>query len=193
MKKKKQKKAGSKKEDKSESASEPGKDEPADATTEAAPNVVEKPEENVDESKEQEDTVPETTPDSRQRQPSLSLQSKMRSSSFRQSAGGSPTPGFAVSPDGGTAPDIYRKQAARIEELEKENKRLAKEASDGERRWKKAEEELEDLREADDSTDVKPGAASSPGSDAELEKLVWNISSQLGHGCITIANRCAEI
>lgn len=72
------------------------------------------------------------------------------------------------SPDGDTAPDIYRKQAARIEELEKENKRLAKEASDGERRWKKAENELEDIRDADGDSKVPAPA----GSSEEVEKLV---------------------
>ncbi|KAI1151013.1 hypothetical protein F4825DRAFT_462956 [Nemania diffusa] len=74
---------------------------------------------------------------------SLSQQSKLRSSSFRQ---GPLSPTF---PEGETAADIYRKQVARIDDLEKENKRLAKEASDAERRYKKAEEELADLQEAD--------------------------------------------
>lgn len=56
---------------------------------------------------------------------------------------------MSPSGDGESAPDIYRKQVARIEELERENKRLLKENSDGEKRWKKAEDELEDLREAE--------------------------------------------
>lgn len=55
-----------------------------------------------------------------------------------------------LSPDGDTAPDIYRKHVARIEELEKENKRLQREYSDSEKRWKKTEDELADLREAED-------------------------------------------
>lgn len=117
-----------------------------------------------------EDTVQDVTAS----QPSLSLQSKMRSSSFRKASmsGGSLSPvalkGF--SPDGDTAPDIFRKQAVRIEELEKENKRLAKEAQDVEKRWQKAEEELEDLREADGD---RPTAmqGKSGGSD-DVEKLV---------------------
>jgi hypothetical protein len=105
-----------------------------------------------------------------ERQPSISVQSKARSASFRQAAGGPLSPGYPFSPDGETAPDIYRKQALRIEELEKENKRLTKEAADGEKRWKKAEEELEDLREADDGP--KREAASTPDSAGEIEKLV---------------------
>lgn len=93
---------------------------------------------------------------------SLPQQSKLRSSSFR--AGTVSPTGFPLSPEGETAPDIYRKQVARIEDLEKENKRLAKEASDAEKRWQKAEDELADLREADRD-----------GSDSQVEKLVWQI------------------
>lgn len=79
----------------------------------------------------------------------------------------SPTSGLPT--DGDTAPEIYRKQAARIDELEKENKRLAKEAADGERRWKRAEEELEVIREEDSS---RPTSKSGSQSSEELEKLV---------------------
>lgn len=43
--------------------------------------------------------------------------------------------------------DIYREQAQRIEELERENKRLASEVEVAEGRWKKGEEELDILRE----------------------------------------------
>ncbi|RYP30437.1 hypothetical protein DL767_006248 [Monosporascus sp. MG133] len=95
--------------------------------------------------------------------PSLSQQSKLRSSSFRQGTV-SPT-GFALNSEGETAPEIYRKQVARIEDLEKENKRLAKEAADAEKQWRKAEEELAELREAD--VDGKKDNR----SDSEVEKL----------------------
>jgi len=171
MKKQKQKKAGAKKEEK-ESILEASK-------SEDPPIPAETPVQDVDGTKEEdgggskasEETVPDLTTASHQRQPSLSLQSKMRSSSFRASSGGPLSPNYPpFSPDGDTAPDIYRKQALKIEELERDNKRLAKEASDGERRWKKAEEELEELREAeDDSTSRKE---MSPGLSGELEKLV---------------------
>ena len=76
-------------------------------------------------------------------------------------------------PEGETAPDIYRKHVARIEELEKENKRIAKEAADAEKRWQKAEEELADLRE-DDDEGVGKG-----GSDGQVEKLVCYLFSFL--------------
>ncbi len=82
--------------------------------------------------------------------PSLAQQSKIRSTSFRAGSmsGALASPG-PFSPDGDTAPDIYRKHVARIEELEKDNRRLQKESEDAQKRWKKAEDELADLREAD--------------------------------------------
>jgi hypothetical protein len=171
MKKQKQKKIGTKKEEK-EPALEASKSEESPVSAEPPIQDVDgtKEEDQVD-SKAPEETVSDLTSTSHQRQASLSLQSKMRSSSFRASSGGPLSPNYApFSPDGDTAPDIYRKQALKIEELERDNKRLAKEASDGERRWKKAEEELEELREAEDDTTSRKDISS--GSSAELEKLV---------------------
>lgn len=99
--------------------------------------------------------------------PSLAQQSKLRSTSFRAGSLASPGPMSPgpFSPEGDTAPDIYRKHVARIEELEKENKRITKEVADSEKRWKKAEEELADLRESD-GKDVKDG---------QTEKLVRKV------------------
>ncbi|OBT57497.1 hypothetical protein VE04_02140 [Pseudogymnoascus sp. 24MN13] len=109
------------------------------------------------------------------RQPSLSVQSKMRSSSFRQGAGPGPLSPPILSPEGGdTAPEIHRRQQAKIEELERENKRLAKETSESERRWKKAEEDLEELREAD--TESKTAGSTAPSSD-EAQKLKSQVAS----------------
>jgi hypothetical protein len=98
---------------------------------------------------------------------SLAEQSKARSTSFRKTSISGPLSPGLFSPDGETAPDIYRKHVARIEELEKENKRLAKETADAEKRWQKAEEELADLRESD--ADAGKGAG---GLGGEMEKLV---------------------
>jgi type IV secretory pathway VirB10-like protein len=174
MKKQKEKKAKTKKEDKLETSAEPSKaEEEPETTPETAPppnDETEDPE--AGDTKDAQETVSELSTASHGRQPSLSLQSKMRSSSFRQSSGGPLSPGYGFSPDGETAPDIFRKQALKIEELEKENKRLAKEASDGEKRWKKAEEELEDLREAEDDSSKTKAASSTSRSSGELEKLV---------------------
>jgi len=89
------------------------------------------------------------------RQSSISIQSKLRSGSFRRTSTVGPlspsaTSAFlpALTPDGETMNDIYRKQAFRLDELERENKRLEKEAREGEARWRRSEEELEGLREA---------------------------------------------
>ncbi|KAH8687234.1 hypothetical protein BGZ60DRAFT_521896 [Tricladium varicosporioides] len=177
------KKAGAKKEDKPEeptaesSKVEDAPKSPGTLATEDAPAEAAKLAE-AEETKEPEEPVAELnkTP-SHGRQPSLSLQSKMRSSSFRQGSTGGPlSPGYTFSPDGETGPDIYRKQAIRIDELEKENKRLVKEASDGEKRWKKAEEELEDLREAEDDSQPKRSPITDAGSSGELEKLRTEIA-----------------
>lgn len=186
--KKKQKKAGAKKEDKEKAEASPAESSKVEDTTitppaeEAAGDATgDEPKATTTEGdkagdKDAEEKVSElNSTKSHQRQPSLSVQSKMRSSSFRQgsTSGGPLSPNFGFSPEGDTAPDIYRKQAIRIEELEKENKRLSKDASDGEKRWKKAEEELDELREAEDDSKPKDKVASSAdGSSKELEKLV---------------------
>lgn len=98
------------------------------------------------------------------RQPSLSIQSKMRSSSFRKSSVSqgsvSPSPSATLkSPslppltgDGDEVHEVYKKQSTKIEELEKENKRIEKELEEATARWRKTEDQLEDLREA--SVDV---------------------------------------
>lgn len=187
LKKKSAKKSGVKKEEKAEpaaastsksEASEPAKKDDAVETVDAVEPVTEEiaAEEDVKstESEAAEDageTVADLQNPARQRQPSISVQSKMRSSSFRAGAGPLSPSGFPFSPEGDTAPDIYRKQALRIEELEKENKKLAKEATEGEKRWKKAEEELEDLREADDGP--KEVVTATSDSSGEVEKLVF--------------------
>ncbi|KAK4556849.1 hypothetical protein LTR86_005829 [Recurvomyces mirabilis] len=72
-----------------------------------------------------------------ERQPSLPIQSKQRSESFRQGGAG---PGAEVQ-------DLYKKQAARIEELEKESKAYREQQEEGAARLAKVEEELESVRE----------------------------------------------
>ena len=132
------------------------------------------------------DTVPETSSGTtHRRQPSLSVQSKMRSSSFRRSSisqsgnaqnsasllKSPPLP--PLTPDGETMPELFRKQAVRLEELEKENKRLEKEMEDAEGRWKKSEEQLDDLREANgEVVELKDRTERAEKKAAEVEKLV---------------------
>ncbi|KAI1121151.1 hypothetical protein F5Y10DRAFT_282708 [Nemania abortiva] len=131
--KKKSKKAGTTKKEKQK------EEAPADTEPEATPSAAvdePAPEAAAEDAAEEPMSPTQTTT-------SLPQQSKLRSSSFRLG------PLSPTLPEGETAADIYRKQVARIEDLEKENKRLAKEASDAERRYKKAEEDLADLQEAD--------------------------------------------
>ncbi|TVY31219.1 hypothetical protein LHYA1_G000024 [Lachnellula hyalina] len=180
MKKKSKKKTTTKKEDKPESApAESSKAEDAPAAPEPATQDEEaKPTEDGEAKDDAAEKVTELNSSSHQRKQSLSVQSKMRSSSFRLGSAPGPTsPNFGFSPEGDTAPDIYRKQATKIDELEKENKRLAKEAIDGEKRWKKAEEELEDLREAEDDSTPKKESALNSGSSQEVEKLKTEIAA----------------
>ena len=182
MKKKNAKKSGAKKEKtaavsaESPDVEEKNEVEPTPAEPETIPedNVsIEEPANAEEPTKEEDGEAADTVgqePPSLKRESSITAQSRARSSSFRQAGPLSPLSPGAKSPspeEGTTAPEIYRKQAARIEELEKENKRLVKEASDGEKRWKKAEDELEDLREAEplSKNDLKNTAA-------EVAKLV---------------------
>ena len=118
------------------------------------------------------------------RQPSLSLQSQLRSSSFRRTSvsqaptspplNGGRSPNLPVlSPEGDSLNEIYRKQASRLDELEKENRRLAKDARENEARWKKTEEELEELRESSgEVAELKLRAGKVDAKSEEIEKLV---------------------
>lgn len=103
---------------------------------------------------------------------SLAQASKARSTSFRQGsislgsgaggAGGLGPLSPGLGGEGGeTAMDIYRKQQAKIEELEKEKGRWEKEAKELERKLGRVEGELEDLREAEGGKN----------DDGEVEKL----------------------
>lgn len=112
-------------------------------------------------------------------EPSLSIQSKMRSDSFRRTSTSGPlSPGMTMgglpplTPDGETMNEIYRKQALRLEDLERDNKRLEKEARDGESRWRRSEEELEELREASgEASALKAEAKRAEEAHAEIFKL----------------------
>ncbi|KAG9241948.1 hypothetical protein BJ878DRAFT_569715 [Calycina marina] len=172
LKKKKTAKAGTKKEEAGESS--PALKEGKNIETEAEPtteNAIEQ-EKGVDAPKDAEDTIAELG-----KATTAAQQSRMRSSSFRQASGGLPSPGYGFPTDGDTAPAIYQKQAARIDELEKENKRVAKEASEAEKRWKKLEDELEDLRDADSPVAMKASQLAPSNSSGEVEKLRTEIAA----------------
>lgn len=162
MKKKNKKKAGGAKKDKDEpkpEASTADEVEPSQSPPPADEAADETPAESAEAKDEAADrpTSPRTT---------SSQQSKLRSASFRAGSASGATP-LSPTSEGETAADIYRKQVARIEDLEKENKRLAKEAGDSEKRWQKAEEELADLKTSETKTGTR---------DDQVEKLVCNSS-----------------
>ena len=136
--------------------------------------------------KESKDPEPEPTVADETPTATAAQQSKARSTSFRQGSISIPHPGAVLgsaagsvpqpfSPEGETAPDIYRKHVTRIEELERENKRLGKEAKEAEKRWEKAEEELADLRE-------KEGDAGGKEEGKGVEGLVCRLSFLLCGG-----------
>ncbi|KAK3105451.1 hypothetical protein LTR53_018416, partial [Teratosphaeriaceae sp. CCFEE 6253] len=153
---KKGKKAGTKKRDDKTAPSEPKADDGATASEEPAPSG------EVNDSAPIADENPVNGDDDAaaplpQRQPSLSDRSRQRSKSFRQ---GAPSPiatdrrGAGLGPlsPGAEVQDLYNKQAARIEELERENAAYQLQQEDGAARLAKVEEELEGLREG--SSDV---------------------------------------
>lgn len=152
-----------------ESATEPMPEAPTSPGPEAEPGNVKA----------------DTVSDARRRQPSISVQSKMRSSSFRNSSisfgSSSPNPLASIkspplpplTPDGDSVQEVYRKQASRIEELEKENKKLEKDLEEANGRWKKTEEQLEDLREASvDVAELKDKLSKAEERASEVDKLV---------------------
>lgn len=176
--------------------------EAADQTPEPAVEQEEKKEEEPQEDAPTEPMPdaptspdPETNPDetkelpirgAHKRQPSLSVQSKMRSSSFRNSISTAVSPGSSIkspplpplAPGDEQIHEVFRRQTARVEELEKENKRLEKEYSSANARREKAEEELEDLRESSvEVIELKGRLAKAEEQVAELESLVCSILS----------------
>ncbi|KAF2864609.1 hypothetical protein BDV95DRAFT_613420 [Massariosphaeria phaeospora] len=150
IKKQKAKKAGGskKKEEKAETteaeasaAAERPEDKPEELATEPAEVTSTSPGPVEDDEPAE---LPKST-STHGRKPSVAIESRQRSASFFR--GGGPTSPSPITPGGGVSGELYREQAQRIEELERENKRLAGEVEGGERRWKKSEEELEELRE----------------------------------------------
>jgi hypothetical protein len=178
LKKKKAGGAKKKKEDKSEAPAE------AEASTDAT-TTEDKPEETASEAVEATSASPAPAEDddepselavpkpSHGRKPSVAVESRQRSESFyRSGAAGGP-----LSPGAGITSEVYREQVQKIEELEKENKRLASEIEENQSRWKKGEEELEELREG------RGDVAFAVEKGKEADKLVC------GHGGWEVLNR----
>ncbi|KAF1815039.1 hypothetical protein P152DRAFT_391352, partial [Eremomyces bilateralis CBS 781.70] len=144
----------------------------------------------ADSIKDEEQVAEETTTDSPEkkpkashgRQPSQSIQSKMRSEAFR--GGHGPTSPTALkSPTQVTSPaddvqDIYRKQVQRIEQLEQENKKLVAEARENSDKVKKVQDELEELREAHaDGAEIKSKADQAEQFSKQIEELKAEVAS----------------
>jgi hypothetical protein len=156
LKKQKAKKAGGakKKEEKTEAPTEAeassATEQAEDKSEEAAPEPVEATSASPGPVEEDDDEPAELSAPkaSHGRKPSVAVESRQRSESFyRSGAAGTPTSPAPATPAGGITSEVYREQAQKIEELERENKRLASEVEENQNRWKKGEEELEELRE----------------------------------------------
>lgn len=156
------------KEKEDESATEPMPDAPTSPGPEASPGEVVR-------------ELP--TRGLHARQPSLSVQSKRRSSSFRTSVSTTVSPVAGVkspqalpplAPDSEQVHEVFRRQAARVEELEKENKKLEKDLDDANSRRQKSENELEDLRESSvEVVELKDRLDKAEKQVAEMESLVY--------------------
>jgi hypothetical protein len=151
--------------DEKQDAAAPG---PAEATS-ASPGPVEDEEPS-------DLPQPTATNPSHGRKPSVAVESRQRSASFYR-ASGTPTSPTGGAPGVGVSGDIYREQAQRIEELERDNKRLTVEVEAGEKRWKSNEEELEELRES------RGDVALAAEKGKEAEKLVrWCFACSVDAG-----------
>ncbi|WPH02552.1 Hypothetical protein R9X50_00541700 [Acrodontium crateriforme] len=140
--------------------------------------------EKIDETNDKNDNddavAVEDEKDDTQTKQSESMRSKERSESFKK---GSPT--IATDLKSQTNPlspslevqELYKKQAARIEELEKESRGLKEQKEEGASRLAKAEEELETLRESSSDIDgLKAKAKEADRLSTELESVQRQLS-----------------
>ena len=98
-------------------------------------------------------------------------QSKQRSESFRQRSSSILSPAAEGGPQA-EVQELYRKQAGKIEELEKENKSLKEQQDERDARLAKAEEELETLREgSSDMAELKSKAKEADRLSTELSSV----------------------
>lgn len=114
------------------------------------------------------------------RQPSLSAQSRQRSESFRKQgtvvSPGLKSPGSSPLDSELEVKEVYRKQAARIEELEKENKALKDTQDESASKLSQREEELERLREdSGQMAELKSKASSVDEKTKEIDDLVSTV------------------
>lgn len=185
--KKKKAKKEKKKDDKTTSAAE------ADDVEEDVDAAVTKDNEEtpvaLDASANTKEEKTEETDTSDSKAPDLSLASRMRSESFKRNSNGpssplkSPSAPGTDSLEGASLSDatheVYKKQAARIESLEREVKKLSSDLEARDRSLKKAEAELDEIRDGHaDVAQLKQRAEEGDKSKDEVEKLVgFNIPS----------------
>ncbi|KAK3700725.1 hypothetical protein LTR37_015807 [Vermiconidia calcicola] len=157
---KKSKKGGAtkKKDDKSTEAAKPEDAAPTDDAADSAPPIEDERTEADENAATEEPSRPTAS-----RKMSISVQSKQRSESFRQ--------GSAPMSPGAEVQDLYRKQATRIEELEKENAAFKEQQVEGAARLAKAEVELDGLREG------SSGMAELKTQAKEAERLQTELAS----------------
>lgn len=78
-----------------------------------------------------------------------------------------------LSADGDSIQEVYRKQSTQIGELEKDKKRLEKELEETTGRWRKTEEQLEDLQETTaDMAELKDKLEKAEQKVTEIDALV---------------------
>ncbi|KAJ5648661.1 hypothetical protein N7490_005033 [Penicillium lividum] len=171
-------------------ATEPEEQEKPDESTESPTEPMPPAPDSPDPDAEPQPARLDTPRAGHGRAPSLSIQSKMRSSSFRKTSvsQGSHSPPITLkSPppslppltgDGDSVHEVFRKQSTRIEELERDNKRMENELSDATARWRKTEDQLEDLREASvDGAELKEKLKEAEEKVAGIESLKEEIAS----------------
>jgi hypothetical protein len=143
-KKKEEKPEGSSVPEKGDEAADDKKEDAAALESVEAPSASPGPVEDDEPSALPQSTATNST---HGRKPSVAVESRQRSASFYRGSG-TPTSPTVGAPGVGVSGDIYREQAQRIEELERDNKRLTVEVEAGQKKWKSNEEELEELRES---------------------------------------------
>lgn len=172
MKKQKAKKASGKK----EADTKPDSDAAA-ASEPVEPDVTGAKDDDIAVDEDGHDTIVHRPKTGRQ-ESHEAADSRLRSESFRR---GEVNNGpLSPSIEGDAVQDIYRKQVARIEQLERDNKRLQKELDERQKALATSEKEVEELQDAQgDVTSLKAKAAKVDDTTEELKKLVGNSTSKM--------------
>jgi myosin heavy subunit len=145
----------------------------ADPSTEDAAPTDDTEHPTVDDAAEQGEAVTTEEKDTAESpEPSESQQSQERSKSFKTGESGASSASASAE-----VQELYRKQAARIEELEKENKEYKSSQEDVAARLAKTEEELESLREStSDVAELRSKAKEAEKTSTELASVQRQLS-----------------